>query len=519
MNYLFKNLSTFRLLGDSFFISYFNFFKKAPALFYGIIILISSGASLADLKIISIVLLLILPFALKGKKLLTFVLLPSLLTIICYFLTSLLYPSPLIKDEVLQGRGYLVIKSKSLSTYFQPTFTYKGILKNFNSSDGRIFYNIPINMYLPAKDEFVADKAFLVKGKIIAKGGYLAVLKITKKDGLTPLQHTFATTEIRYQFKKKVSNYIKKILPDEKVSTFLSALITGELDDKILKYDFCKLGVQHILAISGFHFAVLTGSCFFILRCCFLSLFAIRLLLLLIINGYLLFLGESPSIERAYISIEIAILATIFQKRYFALNALGVALVIEILLDPLSCVNIGFQLSFLATFALLAISPIIEKLLLPIFKKRSLKDLKELSHLSIYGQIGSSFLRKAFALNLAVNLAIFPVLLFHFNYFPLLSLIYNLFFPLAVSLSLFLFILGSFISVLFPFIPHYIHTINIFYTKEILNLVSTCPQNLQVNFWGTMSLCTVIISLTVLFFSVVYFTEKKEEEKNLLRFL
>ncbi len=39
-------------------------------------------------------------------------------------------------------------------------------------------------------------------------------------------------------------------------------------------------------------------------------------------------------------------------------------------------------------------------------------------------------------LTFAVNAAILPILLVHFHLFPLLSLLYNLFFPLAVGIAL-----------------------------------------------------------------------------------
>ena len=72
--------------------------------------------------------------------------------------------------------------------------------------------------------------------------------------------------KLRFQAKTAVSNYLKRHLKDPRVASFFSSLATGDLDERALSLEFGKIGVNHLLAISGFHFALLAAFCGFLLR-------------------------------------------------------------------------------------------------------------------------------------------------------------------------------------------------------------------------------------------------------------
>jgi competence protein ComEC len=134
----------------------------------------------------------------------------------------------------------------------------------------------------------------------------------------------------------------------------------------------------------------------------------------------------------------------------------------------------------------------------------------EFSSLDQHGYLLSSFIRKTFALNLSVFLATFLPLLYLFHKFPLLSLAYNLFFPLGVSLSLLLLLSAS----LFSFIPSFsaiFHQINNAFTSALLELISYPPAILD--FYVRTPCVTfeiVIVFLSIFFFFGVHFFRKKE---------
>ena len=67
----------------------------------------------------------------------------------------------------------------------------------------------------------------------------------------------FSLVEWRYLSKAWISKKIHLLFSQTHVGDLITALTVGTLDDRMLKFDFGRLGLQHILAISGFHFGLL----------------------------------------------------------------------------------------------------------------------------------------------------------------------------------------------------------------------------------------------------------------------
>ena len=143
---------------------------------------------------------------------------------------------------------------------------------------------------------------------------------------------------------------------------------------------------------------------------------------------------------------------------------LGFAALFEFLIDPRTIGHIGFQLSYLSTAGILLFSSPIDRLLQHFIPKRSYREASLLSLKEKWVCLVAKFLRGALSLNLAVNLSILPLLLYHFHQFPYLSLLYNLFIPALVGLALF--------SLCFCFLVPDFFPICDFLTGQILDLVS-----------------------------------------------
>ena len=240
----------------------------------------------------------------------------------------------------------------------------------------------------------------------------------------------------RASLKKQYTEFLKgQCAQFPKAALFLAGLTTGDVEDRLLKYEFGRLGLQHILAISGFHFGVLIVFFSFVL-----SLFLPRrgqwILLLIAINAYYFFVGPFPGVQRAWLTAMFYLLAKLLQRGTSGLNLLGCAMGFEILYNPLIVSNMGFQLSFASCFGLLLLYPLVENGLRRFMPLRKKEEWKHFSLLEKSVYLISGFLRGALAITVAVNSAILPILLFHFHTFPLLSLLYNLFYPFCVGLLL-----------------------------------------------------------------------------------
>ena len=396
---------------------------------------------------------------------------------------------------------------------FNRSIQYVGTLKHFASEDGTVFNQLPCSIYLPLDGKkFPAITDYEICGTLCQKGDFAFVLKPKKKTPWTPVRSVFNFSQWRYDAKQAILGYFKTHIVDPNARNFLNALTTGEIDERILKMEFGKVGLQHILTISGFHFAFAALFLHFLFRALFPRKISF-ILLILCLSFYSLFLGNTPSIQRAYIAIVLIATSHLFSLRISGLNALGAGLIFEVLCNPLSVMHLGFQLTFLCTAAILLFYPIFKRLCTLLLPKRNPEDIKTMPLLDRHGYLLSAILRKTLALNLAVHVISIPVILHLFHKFPLLSLAYNLFFPLCTCVVMILLFTALLLSPLLPFLSHAIHGFNNDLVCCILNLTTNPPAPLDFVIRSKqISFPFVICFLALCFFLGIFFHKNSDNK-------
>jgi len=146
-----------------------------------------------------------------------------------------------------------------------------------------------------------------------------------------------------------------------------AALVTGyqawlsEADIEAMRAS----GLAHILSISGVHMAIVGGFVFATIRLALAAwpwaalrvpgkkLAAAGALTALIV--YLVVSGAPPPAERAAITAGVALVAILLDRRAFTLHSLAIAALVVLALQPEAVTQPGFQMSFAATAALLAL--------------------------------------------------------------------------------------------------------------------------------------------------------------------
>ena len=471
-----------------------NFWRLNPALLYGLSMLL--GVSLYLTKAPILILPLILIYSSKKRAIAAF-----LIFIISYFYISINSPSSIEIGKI--GVVQFSISSVSLkSSHFGKQWIYKGIIKN-----------TPVSISIPYKSSRpTANKAYLLEGffKEIRPRHYIFVLE--KNSVWKEIPNSFSFAEWRYYLKHQVRNIIHKKIKNEESAHFLSGIATGEFDDRMMSFHFSRFGLQHIMSISGFHFAILSAILHAFLQF-FLNRKNAALIMILSLTSYFIFLGFGPSILRAYVMIMVVFVGSFLNKGAHALNSLGIALMAVLLIDPFLIDHIGFQFSFVVTLSILLFYSEINYFLQNLFPPRFLSDIAEMRSLSQHGFIIFTVLRQATALTVAVNLAAFPLMLYHFEQFPYLSILYNLFFPFMVSFSMLLLILG----LAFPFIP-FIDTLNSCFTKFLLDFAYNLPQTIDYKFqYKSLSFEFMILYFTFLFLGGLVLTFRKEKAAEIRR--
>ncbi|MFT8929727.1 MAG: DNA internalization-related competence protein ComEC/Rec2 [Sporolactobacillus sp.] len=179
----------------------------------------------------------------------------------------------------------------------------------------------------------------------------------------------------------------------------IASLVFG--DDQLLDPELYSayqyLGLVHLLVVSGMHIAVVFGSLFYILRRIGVIREAAVCLFLLLIPAYVLLTGAEPSIIRSGLTACLLLIASLIQLRFLRPNdILSLSCLLMIACDPKVIFDLGFQLSFAATFTLIVAGP---------------------SLLAKYKSPAS----RLFVLAILSELAVFPIIISHFYRLSLLS--------------------------------------------------------------------------------------------------
>ncbi len=155
------------------------------------------------------------------------------------------------------------------------------------------------------------------------------------------------------QIRRAGAQALSAVLPEPQAG-LASAMAIGlrDLLARDVSDDFRTAGLSHVVAISGWHIALLAGLVGGLLGR--LSRRRRSLLVLVAVCVYAILAGASASVLRAAVMVSVALLARESGRRGSAVAALSLTVVAMLLVDPATIGEVGFQLSAAATAGLLA---------------------------------------------------------------------------------------------------------------------------------------------------------------------
>lgn len=230
-------------------------------------------------------------------------------------------------------------------------------------------------------------------------------------------------------FRASLSFRIQKALPG-RGGELLAAMLLGDseaLGEDVVR-DFRRIGISHLLALSGLHLSVLCGALDALLKL-FRADKRVRLLATLLLSVlYFILTGGSVSVLRAAAMLLFVRLSFFLRTDNDPFTALSVSAAVLVLITPTLIFNLSFLLTVLATLGILGFNGV-ESLL---FAK--IKPKKKIAKLGVFA------LRKVTAsllITLSAGIAVLPVQWLVFGEVSLLTPLSNLIFvPLALPLLL-----------------------------------------------------------------------------------
>ncbi len=167
--------------------------------------------------------------------------------------------------------------------------------------------------------------------------------------------YSFSLTR-KQDFKSHLRHFIDSTHSSALVGNLYRALFIGDSLNKDLRDRANALGINHLLAISGFHLGILSASVYFLFSLFYTPLqkryfpyrnafYDIGVLVWVFLLGYLLLLDFLPSFFRAFLMGLLGFLACFFGVRLLSFKLLILACCIAIALLPKLLFSVGFLLS------------------------------------------------------------------------------------------------------------------------------------------------------------------------------
>ncbi len=243
--------------------------------------------------------------------------------------------------------------------------------------------------------------------------------------------YSFSLTR-KHNFKSHARHFIDSAHSNALVGNLYRALFIGDSLNKDLRDRANALGINHLLAISGFHLGILSASVYFLFSLFYTPLqkryfpyrnafYDIGVLVWVFLLGYLLLLDFLPSFFRAFLMGLLGFLACFFGVRLLSFKLLILACCIAIALLPKLLFSVGFLLSVCGVWYIFLF----------------------LKHTQIFFK-DSSFLRRSFQVISLSVLVFLNMLIIAHAFFPMFSpyqlfsiplgLIFIVFFPLSLFL-------------------------------------------------------------------------------------
>jgi competence protein ComEC len=220
--------------------------------------------------------------------------------------------------------------------------------------------------------------------------------------------------------KNSLLSYVAQQHENAMMDSFYNAIYFATPLDKQLRQQVSALGVSHLIALSGFHLAILSGILFLLLRPIYrvfqkryfpyrFDLQDVGLMVLVILAIYVWFVDTPPSLLRSYAMMFVAWLLLVLGIELLSFAFLFTITLVLILIFPQLLVSLAFWFSIFGVFYIFLL----------------IKYFANLNH---------------YFLTLLINFAIFILML------PLIHLV----FPMVTSLQLLSPILSLLFTVFYP---------------------------------------------------------------------
>jgi competence protein ComEC len=162
-------------------------------------------------------------------------------------------------------------------------------------------------------------------------------------------------------FYSNAVDFIDNQHENKMISDFYNAIFFAHPLEKELRQQVSVLGVSHLIALSGFHLAILSGLLFFLLRPIYrffqqryfpyrFDLIDVGFLVLVILAGYVWFVDSPDSLIRSYMMLLIGWFLLLLGIELLTLSFLTTITLILLIIFPYLLFSLAFWFSIIGVF-------------------------------------------------------------------------------------------------------------------------------------------------------------------------
>lgn len=220
-----------------------------------------------------------------------------------------------------------------------------------------------------------------------------------KEEDVEIISHDNSNIILRkiYELRNLMKTKIEKLLPKETSGLCLGMLI-GETSgiEENMQEDFRDSNLSHILAVSGANVSYIIVSITYIFNKMCLRKRLSKIISIILLILFMLLTGCTSSVNRACIMAILMLIAELLYRKSDVYNNLAISALILLIINPYSLLDIGFQLSYMGTIGIVFLHDKIG------------------SFIKINNKIVKYFF-EMIVVTTCANLAIIPIMMFHFN--------------------------------------------------------------------------------------------------------
>jgi competence protein ComEC len=245
-----------------------------------------------------------------------------------------------------------------------------------------------------------------------------------------------------YNLRQQAARNIAIHLPEPQAGLLTGILLGNErgISPKVSDA-FNAVGASHVIAISGFNMAVISGIVTGLLKRFIRRRSLAGLLAVIVLMVYTLFVGANAAVVRAAVMSSLVIIAGLVRRKTYVPASLAFVALVMSIQNPTVLWDLSFQLSFFATLGLTLYTEPLQKrfdiLLEKLFSKRRAKTI-------------SAIVSEPLIVTLAALVFTLPLTVLYFNRMSLLVLPVNLLIVPVQTLLLFTGGLATLIAFVLP---------------------------------------------------------------------